>query len=606
MHELGGARPWIAALAVVMALVAAPRVAEANHAPTTIGAPAGLPGDVPALRFGEWRFLANLPAGPGPTGPLGIDWGSFTRDGRRYVVFSSVTVGFTVVDVTEPTRPVRVSDYASSFGCPTSSAESMPEQQRPANPLGAWENDLDITPDGRFVLLGTDELGFRASGRCHDPGGGGVEIVDLTDVRRPRTLHLTRDVGQAHSITVDPGNPGLAYTSTSDGNDFIEIVDFRTCLGGVAALAECRPRVARAVFSTKWMPGIPTRADNPEADLIGDGCHDIRFRGDRAYCAAIDATLILDTSVVLDAQGTLNGTDLTRAGEHSCVLRDAPALRAPGVKVTDCFGWTEQAFESRGAQAVPIRVVGAVLHDGSKPPREDVEIAHQAEAIEGGRIMIVTDERGGGLNFGANVCPGGGISFYDIRDEGHPTLMRTPDGRPAIFITDRVFQTHGNCTVHYGTEFGDERLLVFAWYTQGTHVIRYTPDYSTVPATVAFDEVGVYVPAGASTWTSKGLVRNPANPDELIIYTTDINRGMDALAVRVPRTGAPAAAAGGPGPEPPAPAGGGATVASGRAEPGPLPATGLEGAGGLGLALLATAAALAAVRRSRERRVGRR
>jgi len=288
------------------------------------------------------------------------------------------------------------------------------------------------------------------------------------------------------------------------------------------------------------MSGLPLDNKDPTKDLVTAGCHDIRFRGDRAYCAGLWATMILDVSGVLDAKGELTGTHL------ECPLVDA--VRAPGVKVTDCSSWSEAAFASRKARGVSLSVVSAILHDGTKPPTKDIQISHQAETIDDGRIMFITDERGGGLGFGPAVdqcvpvrcvkhadmsCPSGGIWFYDIRDERHPKLMKMTDGSPAIFFTKNFVQTNASCTVHYGQQFGSERLLAFAWYTAGTHLIKFTPDYSKTPATVKFEEVAAYIPMGAWTIQAKALIRNPKNADEVLIYTADANRGMDVFAVKV-------------------------------------------------------------------------
>lgn len=565
--------------------------AFADHVPPGVGSPAGLPADVPALTVGDWRFVKNFPAGPGPDPPLGVDWEPFTRDGRRYVVGSSMTMGLTVFDVTDPLAPQRVADYASAFGCPQADPLYLADRAAAGDVSGGvlidatfgatsgWENDLTITPDGKVAIIGTD-----APGRCHDPEGGGIELVDLSDVTRPRLIHLVRTHGMAHSITVDPARPWLAYTSTSDGDNHIDIVDFRTCLGGADARDACRPSVARAVFQDAWTKGI--------VDKNSYGCHDIRFRGNRAYCAALAASIILDVSGVLNASGKFTGTDLAAPGfANACPIIDADPLTAPGAKVTDCSGWTGEAFGERGAKSVQIRLVSAVHHGGPgtpKPPDQDVEVSHQAEAIADGKIMIVTDERGGGLNAEPGVCPGGGIWFYNITDERNPRLMTQPDGSAAVFLTKNVFQTNANCTVHYGTQFERESLLVFAWYTQGTHVIRYTPDFAENE--IAFDEVAAYIPTAASTWTSMGLVRNPQDPDELVVFTTDIMRGFDVLTVHVPKQA--------PTPKP------GTSVRGARVTRGrPLPETGVADPAAPGALLVAIAAALAIWRKRTGRAV---
>lgn len=527
------------ALLMTLATVVPPTAARADHVPSAaFPKQASLP-NAPLQRSGDIRFITNLPGGRGVAAPMGEN-GPFTRNGRRYLSASSTVYGLHTIDVTDPTNPVEIGDYASAAGCPTQMAEYLLSGLNPANPtsffgkifggifgaLGGWENDSSFTPDGRIAVLGMD-----APGRCHDPAMGGLEFVDMTDLTNPRTLHLTRNVGEAHSVTIDPTHPWLAYISTSDGNDFIEIVDFKSCLGGVAALAACNPVTARAVLSPDYMPGIPRNADDPSRDPVGEGCHDIRFRGNRLYCAAINTTLIIDTSEVLDANGELTGTHL------DCPQVDAQ--RAAGVKVTTCAAWTETAFANSGFQSVKMRAVSVIVHDTRKPATQDISISHQAEPIENGTILAVTDERGGGLGAGdrdeGGECPGGGIWFYDIRDEARPRLMQTPSGAPAVFFTENTVSLYASCTVHYGQQLPDERVLAFAWYTGGTHVMTYDIDWTTSPATFDIQEKASYTSIGGWTIQALPMQRNPHDPNEVIVYAADQDRGIDVFAVKLPR-----------------------------------------------------------------------
>lgn len=567
-------------------MVAAP-AARADHVPPSQGTRTGLPADVPLTQKGDWRFLANLPNGPAHVPWAGADWETFTRNGRRYVVASSTGWGLTIVDATDPTAPVWVSSYSSASSCPHNTARYVPDNVEKGHVVGetflgvqgGWENDMDITPDGRFAVIGTD-----GPGRCHDPLWGGAELVDLTDVANPRLVHLVRTRGDAHSISIDRGHPWLIWTSTSDGDTLTEIIDFRTCLGGAGERDRCRPVVARADFPDEWTVPVAGKPENAQ------GCHDIKFRGMRAYCGAIGASIILDTGGVVDASGDLTGTHLTDPSyAHHCTLEDADPVTAPGVKVTDCSQVTEEMFRDSGAKTVAVGLVSSVHHGGSrttKPPDQDVQISHQAEAADGGRIMFVTDERGGGLQ--PYDCPAGGVWFYNITDERHPRLMRQPDGSPGVYLAKTYTQTTPNfCTVHYGTQFGDENIMIFAWYSIGTHVFRFVPDYAH--NVIRFEEIGVYTPAAANTWTSKGLMRNPADPDEILIYTADVNRGIDALALRAPRVQAPAA-----------------PVVRGARHARTLPDTGVGGAPDMAWLLLTVAALAARLNRTRGVRKGAR
>ncbi|HVL91127.1 MAG TPA: hypothetical protein VM841_12920, partial [Actinomycetota bacterium] len=326
------------------------------------------------------------------------------------------------------------------------------------------------------------------------------------------------------------------------------------------------------------------------------GCHDVRFRGDRVYCAAVNTTLILDISGMVGADGRLTGTKLT--DNNGCPVIDA--VRAPGVKITDCMAWTPEQFIAAKARPMDIRLVSWIQHDNTKPAEQDIEIAHQAEVIGDGTTMLITDERGGGL---ANVqgCPGGGIWFYDIRDETKPKLMKRSDGSPGMFRTASSppppFGQSVSCTSHYGQEFADENLLAFAWYHAGTSVFRYTLDLTTSPATIGFEEVASTVPAGSMAIQAWAAGRNPDDPGEVIVYVSDAVRGLDVLGVRTPKVTRAKAfkqASAEPAPKPaPKPA----VVRGARTA---LPATGVGSAIPAGLVAVSGAAALASTLRRRK------
>lgn len=581
-------------LLVLLCVLAIPAIAFADHGPPTTGLP-GAAVDAPLTETGDVRLIETVQTigRAGVAAPFGEGGLSFTRDGKSYVLVSNVTYGFAVMDVTDRLHPVVVSEYAASGACPEAVAETLV-----AGSFGAFtatqgfENDISLTPDGRIVILGMDD-----SGRCHDPHEGGIELIDLTDVTNPRTIHLTRNVGMAHSITIDPKRPWLAYLSTSDRSDLMDIVDFKSCLGGVAALASCKPEIARAVFDKRFWPQIAVPGQS--ADPFNYGCHDLRFRGDRAYCAAVSTTAILDVSKVVGPDGRLTGTKLT--DNNMCPT--LPAARAPGVKITDCMVWTNAQFQALKGVPVDMALVSLIKHDGSKPADQDIQISHQAEVIADGTIMMVTDERGGGLSNEAG-CPGGGLWFYDIRDETKPVLMKTPEGGRGVYRTavnpPAPISMSPSCTIHYGQEFADENLLFFAWYNAGFRGIRYTADFTTTPATIGFEEIAATTLPGTMAIQAAGITRNPADSGEVIVYVTDAVRGVDVLGVKVPRvtrTQAITKAGAKPAVKPAAkPAARPAAVKGIRRE---LPATGVGSSMLLGLVMLAPALALAATLRRR-------
>jgi hypothetical protein len=187
---------------------------------------------------------------------------------------------------------------------------------------------------------------------------------------------------------------------------------------------------------------------------------------------------------------------------------------------------------------VDIRLLTRIRHPGvnlaeDAPPTEGIQISHQATPLAGGKIVIVSDERGGGLNAPPGECPGGGLWFYDVRNSAHPSVARTPEGGKAIFLPtpDDVVQTEGaNCTAHVFHPWARETgMITEAWYSSGTQVFRYAIDLSTQPATVTFSDRQAYVPAGASTWTSRVYDETTGADGSrtLFFVATDISRGFD-------------------------------------------------------------------------------
>ena len=92
-----------------------------------------------------------------------------------------------------------------------------------ATPRGNANLNADVTgaarDDTQLLLDATD-----APGRCHDQGvfgvegvpQGGLEIIDVTDIKNPVEIGFTSHVGEAHTVNVDPRRPHIAYASTSD------------------------------------------------------------------------------------------------------------------------------------------------------------------------------------------------------------------------------------------------------------------------------------------------------------------------------------------------------------------------------------------------------
>ena len=208
---------------------------------------------------GTWKHIANFPGGASNalTGG-GTDLEFFNVGKQVYGAFGTLgqddvgSVGQRFIQLTQKGQvaPRWVADHGSGH-CTTS------------NPSGTTglQHDTQIARKGQITLL-TDTT--DATGRCHDPNGGGIEIVDVSKIgiRRfqpSREVHLVRFAGFSHTHTVDGRFPWIVYNSSSDfsGRNWIDVMDMNSCFGSstwtlAQRRAGCRPTVARIPFQDTW------------------------------------------------------------------------------------------------------------------------------------------------------------------------------------------------------------------------------------------------------------------------------------------------------------------------------------------------------------------
>lgn len=480
-----------------------------------------------ALTAGEgtWDFIANI-------GPMqGTDLEFFKKKGIDYVSVGTLgqapngTPGFVgqrIVQLTDAAgdiAPKVVADHGSSR-CDANSSATGLQHDIQAVPLVETELLLDTTD---------------AVGRCHDTPGGGIEIIDVTGLGtegfEPREIALLRFNGLSHTVTADATRAGIFYNNQADfaATTWIDVVDARSCLGLTGKTLEqkratCKPVVTRIDY-----------ADEVSSKLLPDGsltepasCHDITAAPNRLYCAALNATFVMDVSQLFDASGAVKGTRLP------CTVVDGTAT---GAKVTDCTLRPEgvTAVNPTGAQAVTAyeelgkpaaqgaRVVGTVNHPGrscgdpgtvncntNTEVRSDeaVAISHESDPAVNGRYMLVTDERGGGVvPPGATCSPGldnpvgnGGMHVFDLKDPAKPVYAETTDGEKAIYIGTSPTPSPTFCTIHVIEQVPGEARVIAAYYDGGTKIVDYTID---ADGKWAFKETASYRLPGANTWASE-------------------------------------------------------------------------------------------------------
>jgi hypothetical protein len=388
-----------------------------------------------------------------------------------------------------------------------------------------------------------------ASGRCHDPNGGGIEIIDVTKVNdprfAPREAHLVRFAGFSHTHTVDTQRPWIVYNSSSDfeGRPWIDVMDIRSCFGSTnwtlaKRRAACRPRVYRIPFQPEWTQQRDQNTGQLEPGSAA--CHDITFAGGRLYCAAINATLILDVSGLVDSAGNINGT------AFPCPVIDGTRT---GAKVTDCSGMgagrTERAtgWTFLGTFNHPGRDCGGPGTDvrncnSNNQVRSDegVAISHEADPTPDRRFMFVTDERGGGVvPPGSSCSPGidnpygnGGAHAFDISDPSNIRYATTPDGSKSVYISDAVVPAETFCDIHVIEQVPGEQRFVAAYYTQGIKIVDYFVDGQ---GHLQFREVSSFTLPNANTWAAEQFktVNNADGTRTYFIAADDIHRGIDVV-----------------------------------------------------------------------------
>ena len=576
-------------------------VVKAN-APIGTGLNSGGPG-------AQWKLLTTFPTGNPQT-----DLDFFTWGGETYGAFGTLAVGpnaggQTIVQLTRQGRiePRLVANHPSA-SCVSNASAAL-----------GLQHDIEATPKGNAILNAANPAAVRtdaqllvdatdAAGRCHDQGTagavgaprGGLEIVDITNIVDPVEIGLTSHIGEAHTVNIDPKRPHIAYASTSDAigvaggrrqnevagsgdrNDLdgFEVVDLSSCLnfplGTTVDLKRmlCRPQVYRYRFPS--LGG--SLGHTAKASVYG--CHELEvYPDDRLTCGAGGAALVFDLKGAFDDRGTPGdySDDRPRGTPLDCSVRPSSSAGPymTGAMVTDCTTTTSGSsldvptWLAAGAPSLEgVQHVGSVHHQGRGGPfssKEDIDFDHEAELSASGRLLIATDERGGGVTPpGASCSPtvdlengNGGLHAYSIdrlSTEGPGTpadewraYARTPAGGKAIFRAPIRTQAQASlCTAHVFQQIPGQNRIFMGWYTQGTQVV----DFAENPdGTVEFKQAGWLIPENANTWTS-AVFKTRENPDGTFTYwgaTGDFNLGaagrsaIDVFEVTLPAPPKPAA-----------------------------------------------------------------
>jgi hypothetical protein len=374
----------------------------------------------------------------------------------------------------------------------------------PAHPTSAggyvdpgWQNDVAIRGD--LLVLGFDWIGVSGSiSDClHQQAG--------TD-----PLRQTRGGIDVVRLIFDPGS---ATFTTSRIGCYLSSHE-----SGGAHTVTIHPSGGWISVNSAFAGVEVVRTDNLTlARRIGpavvDQAHDVSFSrdGNTIYSAGISSTRIADVSDVLTRDATAIATipNAPRAGEQ----------------------W---------------------------PDEQRIDISHQSDTSSDGRILVVTDEAGGGLlETGCNtdgLGKIGGAHFWDVSTPSAPRKLGTwlyPNPRLLVDRLDPVLDATGRtergCTIHVFRNGGNgsagpgaiaakfdgvsslpSRQLVTAHYGAGVWWLDFSgparSDDGVVEdsRTTWANTLGWSVMPGADTWSAKEY--------KGYIYTGDMARGMDVLS----------------------------------------------------------------------------
>jgi hypothetical protein len=570
----------LSALAVAAGLAALPAVAGAHElfdhaAPTLAPQPSPVTQAQSGPSTAKWEFVRSI-----TTGNPHTDLDFFRSGGETYLSAGTLGVapnggGQTIVQLTDGDRiDPRVVSQAPTASCIANEAAALGLQHDvEASPKGGTilntTNPSAAKGDAQIVVDATD-----AQGRCHDSqyfGGisqagvrdkqGGLEIIDVTNPEKPVEIGLTSHIGEAHTVNIDPKRPHIAYAVTSDsvgvgadgkranetsgfGLDGFEVVDLSSCMNFAAGTtveqkrSSCRPQVFRYRYPDVKMALGHTNKSNIY------GCHELEiYPDDRLTCGSGGALIVLDMKGAFDD----NGTPTSYADDHPvgtplpCMVRDSASTVFPtGAKVTDCVDGSGEGTDDlvvskwlqSGAPSLQgVRYLGSVFHMGRESSTgavtphydstQDIDFDHEAEFSGSRRLLLATDERGGGVTPPGATCTevadnkagNGGVHFYRasaLRDgvaagtptaeQAHQAYARTPDGEKAIYRAP--VRTGGQatvCTAHVFQQIPGQNRIFMGWYSQGTQVVDFTENRD---GTVSFKEAGYFIPANANEWVS--------------------------------------------------------------------------------------------------------
>ncbi|HEX2883695.1 MAG TPA: post-COAP-1 domain-containing protein [Candidatus Limnocylindria bacterium] len=411
-------------------------------------------------------------------------------------------------------------------------------------------------------FVGTDvEFQSRVAvdGSVHDYAfvgtmGAGMRIFDVTDPTHPQLAGAYLDPGWQNDVQVRGDTAVIAFDPVVVG------VHASACLRGKQpnGVRQGGVDVVRLSFDPATATFTTSLVDCYVVQTPNNGAHNSTLHPSGDWLA-INTTQTgvevvdlrsLPVRMVRKIPASVTGSahDTSFSADGSTLYAASPGT---GTYIVD----VSNALEADPTQ---IAFIPNVTEPGGTANPRNLTTSHQADVSSDGRVLVFTDERGGGLsNTACNTDPDaviGGMHFWSVADPGTPTRMGSwfyPNpglavdalepvlasiGRSERGCTIHVFRNGGNGTTGPGAaEAGFDGVsslpadqAVSAHYGAGVWWIDYgaaptdddgTPEH---PMTDWGNTLGWNVMPGADTWSAKEY--------KGFVYAGDMTRGFDVYA----------------------------------------------------------------------------
>ena len=411
-------------------------------------------------------------------------------------------------------------------------------------------------------FVGTD-LEFQsrtdADGDVHDyvfvgTMGAGLRIFDITDPAHPVMAGRYTDPGWQNDVQVRGDTAVVSFDPLVVGTHVSE------CLRAKAptAVRQGGVDVVRLTFDPETATFTTSLVDCYVVQTVNNGAHNATLNPSGDWLAidttqtGVEVVDLRSTPLTMvrkiTSQVTGSAHDTSFSADGNTMYAASPGTGTYIVDVSNIFE----------RDATRIAFIPQTTEPGGNANPRNLVTSHQADVSADGRVLVFTDERGGGLsNTACNTDPNGiigGMHFWDVSTPATPsrlgswfypnptlavdplTPVLTGLGRTERGCTIHVFRNGGNGSVGPGAiEAGFDGVsslpatqAVSAHYGAGVWWI----DYSSAPSNAdgiaesAFTDWGNTrgwnVMPGADTWSAKEYKGH--------VYAGDMTRGFDVYA----------------------------------------------------------------------------